>query len=76
MPYAWIGGNLSRLGPHQVLGRCVRDDEVYDILSSCHDGTCGGHFATKRKTYNTPQVGYYWPTLHQYAKNGETYYTI
>ena len=53
------------LGLDQILRRCVREEEVFDILLTCHDGPRGGHFATKRTTFKVLQVGYYWPTLHQ-----------
>eukprot|EP00253_Pinus_taeda_P007146 PITA_07146 len=64
-PFAWIGGNLYKLGTDQILRRCVKEEEAFDILLTCHDGPCGGHFATKRTTFKVLQAGYYWPTLHQ-----------
>eukprot|EP00253_Pinus_taeda_P003316 PITA_03316 len=63
--FTWIGGNLFKLGPDQILRHCVREEEVFDILLTCHDGPCGGHFAAKRTTFKILQAGYYWPTLHQ-----------
>ena len=67
-PFTWIGGNLFKLGPDQILRRCVREEEVFDIFLTCHDGPCGGHFAAKRTTFKVLQVGYYWSTLHQDVK--------
>eukprot|EP00253_Pinus_taeda_P027379 PITA_27379 len=67
-PFTWIGGNLLKLGPIQILRRCVREEEVFDILLTCHGGPYGGHFATKRTTLKVLQVVYYWPTLHQDVK--------
>ena len=32
-PFTWIGGNLFKLGPDQILRRCLREEEVFDILS-------------------------------------------
>eukprot|EP00253_Pinus_taeda_P034000 PITA_34000 len=64
-PFTWIGGNLFKFGPDQILRRCVREEEVFDILLTCHDGPCGGHFAAKMIAFKIPQAGYYWPTLHQ-----------
>eukprot|EP00253_Pinus_taeda_P017976 PITA_17976 len=64
-PFTWIGGNLFKLGPDQILRRCVREEEVFDILLTYHDGPCGGHFAAKRTAFKILQAGYYWPTLHQ-----------
>eukprot|EP00253_Pinus_taeda_P035896 PITA_35896 len=31
-PFTWIGGNLFKLGPDQILRWCVREEEVFDIL--------------------------------------------
>eukprot|EP00253_Pinus_taeda_P005406 PITA_05406 len=64
-PFTWIGGNLFKHGPDQILRRCVREEEVFDILLTCHDGPCGGHFAANRISFKIRQAGYYWPTLHQ-----------
>jgi len=58
-PFTWIGGNLFKLGPDQILRRCVREEEVFDILMGCHDGPCGGHFAAKRIAFKALQAGYY-----------------
>jgi len=54
--------------PDQILSRCVREEEFFDILLACHDGPCGGHFAAKRTTFKILQDGYYYPTLHQDVK--------
>eukprot|EP00253_Pinus_taeda_P030312 PITA_30312 len=67
-PFTWIRGNLFKLGPDQILRRCVREEEVFDILLTCHDGPCGGHFAGKRTTFKILQASYCWPTLHQDVK--------
>lgn len=58
-PFTWIGGNLFKLGPDQILRRCVREEEVFDILLTNHDGPCGGHFAAKRTAFKILQSGYY-----------------
>eukprot|EP00253_Pinus_taeda_P009982 PITA_09982 len=66
--FTWIGGNLFKLGPDHILRRCAREEEVFDILLTCHDGPCGGHFAAKRTAFKILQAGYYWPTLHAYVR--------
>eukprot|EP00253_Pinus_taeda_P026537 PITA_26537 len=43
-------GQSLQTRSNQILSRCVREEEVFDILLACHDGPCGGHFATKRTT--------------------------
>eukprot|EP00253_Pinus_taeda_P029343 PITA_29343 len=64
-PFNWIRGNIFKLGLDQILRRCAREEEVFDILLTCHDGPCGGHFAAKRTAFKILQASYYWPTLHQ-----------
>eukprot|EP00253_Pinus_taeda_P016390 PITA_16390 len=64
-PFTWIGDNLFKLGPDHILRHCVREEQVFDILLTCHDGPCGGHFAAKKTAFKILQAGYYWPTLHQ-----------
>jgi len=71
-PFTWIGGNLFKLGPDQILRRRVREEEVFDILLTYHDGPCGGHFVAKKMTFEVLQAGYYWPTLHQDVKKYTT----
>eukprot|EP00253_Pinus_taeda_P013362 PITA_13362 len=72
--FTWIGGNFFNLGPYQILRRCVREEEVFDILLTCHDGPYGGHFAAKRTTFKVLQARYYWPTFHQDVKRYTSQY--
>ena len=39
-----ICNRLFRIGGNGILRRCVSEAEVPDILTSCHDSTCEGHF--------------------------------
>eukprot|EP00253_Pinus_taeda_P003270 PITA_03270 len=64
-PFTWTGGNLFKPGLDQILRHCVRDEEVFDILLTCHNGPCGGHFSAKRTALKILQAGYYWSTLHE-----------
>jgi len=66
--YTWIDGNLYHTGPDFQIRRCVREDEIFDILQACHKEPFGGHFAEKRKGYKVLLIGYYWPTIFQQAK--------
>jgi hypothetical protein len=66
--YSWIGGYLFYRGLDQEIRRCVRDDEVYDLLKACHDGPCGGHFVDKRTGHKILRIGYFWPNIFQDAK--------
>jgi hypothetical protein len=64
----WISGCLFHTGLNQEIRRCIREDEVYDLLKACHDGPCGGNFADKRTTHKILGMGYYWPSLFKDAK--------
>eukprot|EP00253_Pinus_taeda_P025248 PITA_25248 len=55
-------------GPDLMIRRCVREDEMDDILKACHDEPCGGHFADKRTAYKILSLGYYWLSLFKDAK--------
>ena len=48
--------------------RCIKEDEIYEILHACHDEPCGGHFIGKRTKTKVLTTGYYWPTLHKDEK--------
>ena len=66
--YSWIIGDLFYTGNDLIIRRCIREDEILDILKACHDEPCGGHFADKRTTYKVFHLGFYWPTLFIDAK--------
>eukprot|EP00253_Pinus_taeda_P006934 PITA_06934 len=51
-----------------MIRRCVREDEMPDILKACHDEPCGGHFVDKRTAYKILSLGYHWPSLFKDAK--------
>jgi len=51
-----------------MLRICVREEEVFDILSAYHDGPCGGQFTVKRTNFKVLQDDYYNPTLQQDAR--------
>jgi hypothetical protein len=66
--YNWISGCHFHTGPDQEIQRCISEDEVYNLLKSCHDGPCGGNFADKRTTHKNFRMGYYWPSLFKDEK--------
>jgi hypothetical protein len=59
---------IYKTRPDLVIRRCIREDEIHDILQSFHDGPFGGNFIDKRTTYKVLQSGYYWPHIFKYAK--------
>ena len=48
--------------------RCIREDEIYDILRACHDEPCDSHFVERGTGHKVLQLGYYWPTIFKDAK--------
>ena len=38
--YSWIEGNLYHTRPDFQIRRCVIEDEVFEILTACHEETC------------------------------------
>ena len=66
--FSWVGGYLFHTGADMEIRRCIREDEIFDILKACHDGPCVGHFAERRTTHKVLQTGYYWPTIFKDAK--------
>ena len=49
--YSWITNKLYKTGLDLMIRRCVREDEMPNIVKACHDEPCGGHFADKRIAY-------------------------
>ena len=66
--YSWINEELYNTRPDLIIGRCVREDEILEILKACHDETCGGHFADKITAYKVLLLGYYFLSLFKDAK--------
>eukprot|EP00253_Pinus_taeda_P017426 PITA_17426 len=65
--YADVANYLA-VGADMEIKRCIREDEIFDILKACHDGPCGGHFVERRTTHKVLQTGYYWPTIFKDAE--------
>ncbi|RVW82528.1 Transposon Ty3-I Gag-Pol polyprotein [Vitis vinifera] len=61
--YAWDDPYLYKFCPDQIMRRCVPEDEQQDILRMCHEGACGGHFASRKTSAKILQSGFYWPTM-------------
>eukprot|EP00253_Pinus_taeda_P021580 PITA_21580 len=66
--YSWISGCLFHTGLDHEIQRCIREDEVYDILKACHEGPCGEHFTDKETSHKILRMGYCWPSLFKDAK--------
>jgi hypothetical protein len=66
--YTWIDGDLFYTGHDLIIRRCVRQDDILEILKACHDEPCGGHFADKRTAHKIFNLGYYWPSIFKDSK--------
>jgi hypothetical protein len=66
--YTWIDGDLFCTEYDLIIRICVRQDEILEILKSCHDKPSGGHFVDKRTTYKILNLGYYWPSIFKDSK--------
>jgi hypothetical protein len=64
----WISGYLFHTRVDLQIRRCVREDEIYDIVKAGHDEPCRGHFANHGTGHKIIQMGYYWPSIFIYAK--------
>jgi hypothetical protein len=66
--FSLIVGELYKMGPDEILRRCVMEAEHPLILTEAHEGIAGGHYAGKATAQKVLQAGLWWPTLHRYAK--------
>ena len=62
--YCLINDNIYCLGKDQVLWRVPLSIDIQDILASCHEGVCGGHFALDITSRKILQANFVWPSLH------------
>ena len=63
LPFTLIGDTLYKTGRDGVLRRAVNKEEARKILPECHEGVCGGHFATDSTARKILTAGYFWPSL-------------
>jgi hypothetical protein len=45
--FSLIDGHLYKMGPDEILQRCVMEEERPLILEESHEGIAGGHYASK-----------------------------
>jgi hypothetical protein len=67
--FSLIVGHLYKMGPDDILRRCVMEAERPLILTEAHEGITGGHSAGKVTVQKVLRVGLWWPTLHKDAKD-------
>jgi hypothetical protein len=50
--FSLIAGQLYKMGPNEILRRCVMEEERPLILVEAHEGIVGGHYVGKSTTQN------------------------
>lgn len=63
-----VNGDIFYIGPDLLIRKCVREDEILDLLKACHAEPCGGHFLDKITTCKVLNLGYYWPSIFKDSK--------
>jgi len=66
--YSWITNELYKTGLDLMIRRCVRENEMSEIIKACHAEPCGGHFVDERIAYKILSLRYYWPSIFKDAK--------
>jgi hypothetical protein len=67
--FSLIVGQVYKMGPNEILRRCVMEAERPLILTEDHEGIAGGHYVGKATAQKVLRVGLWWPTLHRDAKD-------
>ena len=63
--YCLINEDLYCKGKNAILRKVPIEKEIIDVIKSCHEGVCGGHFAQEITSKKILQAGFVWPSLHQ-----------
>jgi hypothetical protein len=67
--FSLIVRHLYKIGPNEVLRRCVMEAERPVILAEAHKGIAGGHYVGRATAQKVLRAGLWWPTLHRDAKD-------
>ncbi|MCO5554918.1 hypothetical protein L7F22_008456 [Adiantum nelumboides] len=63
--YMLVGDSLYMKGTDLVMRRVPWKEEIYKVLEENHEGSCGGHFASKITLHKILQEGYVWPSIQR-----------
>jgi hypothetical protein len=74
--FSLIAGQLYKMGPDEILRRCVMEAERPVILEESHEGIIGGHYAGKETTQKVLRADLWWPTLHRDVKEYTRAYDV
>ena len=62
--YTLIMRQLYKLGPDEILRRCIFDHERKWVMAKVHASVLGGHYVGKEKVRKILQARLWWPTIH------------
>ena len=63
--YRLINDDLYCKGKDQIMRKVPLSIDIREILASCHEGVCGGHFALDITCRKILQAGFVWPSLQR-----------
>ncbi|MCO5598922.1 hypothetical protein L7F22_053021 [Adiantum nelumboides] len=63
--YTLINEHLYCKGKDLVMRKVPHSKDIKQVLTSCHEGVCDGHFAHDITSRKILQAGYVWPSLHR-----------
>ncbi|CAM8999789.1 unnamed protein product [Rhodiola kirilowii] len=66
--YLWDDPYLWKIGPDQILRRCIPNNEISSVISFCHEFACGGHFGPRKTARKILDSGFFWPSIFKDAK--------
>jgi hypothetical protein len=66
--FSLIADQLYKIGPDEILRRCVMETECPIILEEAHEYIARGRYTRKATVQKVLQAGLWWPTLHRDAK--------
>jgi hypothetical protein len=67
--FSLIVGQLYKMGPDEILRRCVMEEERKLILAEAHEGIAGGDYVGKATSQKVVRASLWWPILHRDAKD-------
>jgi hypothetical protein len=71
--FSLIDGQIYKMGPDEILRRCVMEVERPLMLVEAHEGITGRNYVGKDTTHKVLRAGLWWPTLHKDVKE---YYKV
>jgi hypothetical protein len=66
--FSLIVGQPYKIGPNEILRRCIMETKHLMILVEDHEGITCRHYVGKATVQKVQQAGLWWPTLHRDAK--------